>query len=88
MLHEEIPVVGQSLKFARLAKNITNCTNPTEACLKAAKLIMIDCLPPHVKYPLKCAALGIQIVIAANGGTPIAIALVLALSNQILEEHV
>jgi hypothetical protein len=84
---EHIPIAGQAMKFARLAKIVHNCTDPTEASFKAVKGIIGDCMPPHVKYPLKCIALGTQFLIAVNGGAPIGLALTIALGNQILEEE-
>lgn len=83
---EHIPIAGQAMKFARLAKTVHDCSDPTEASLKAVKGIRGDCLPPHVKYPLKCLALGTQFLVAINGGAPIGVALTIALGNQILEE--
>jgi len=83
---DNIPIAGQAMKFARLAKSVHDCSDPTEASIKAVKGIIGDCIPPHVKYPLKCIALGAQIVIAVNGGAPIGLALSIALGNQILEE--
>jgi hypothetical protein len=50
---EHIPIAGQAMKFARLAKIVHNCTDPTEASFKAVKGIIGDCMSPHVKYPLK-----------------------------------
>jgi hypothetical protein len=43
-------------------------------------------MPPNIKYPLKCLALGTQFLVAINGGAPIGVALTIALGNQILEE--
>ena len=43
------------MKFARLAKNVTNSTDPVYASLKDAKGIAIDCMPLNVKYPVKLA---------------------------------
>jgi hypothetical protein len=83
---EHIPIAGQAMKFARLAKTVHDCSDPTEASLKAVKGIIGDCLPPNIKYPLKCLALGTQFLVAINGGAPIGVALTIALGNQILEE--
>ena len=84
---EDIPIIGEATKFARLAKNVHNCTDPIEASLKASKGILIDCLPPNIKYPLKCLALAAQVGIAVGGGASISVALFIALGNQRLEEQ-
>jgi len=75
---ENIPIVGQAMKFARLAKNFTNTADPTQACVKAVKGIVIDCLPTHVKWPLKCIMLKAQVALAVNCDAPIAVALAIA----------
>ena len=87
-LVENIPIIGQAQKFARLAKTIYNCTDPVEASIKATKGILVDCLPPNVNYPLKCFTLGAQVIIAVNGGAAVGTALAIALGSQILEEKV
>jgi hypothetical protein len=84
---EDIPIIGEAAKFARLAKNVHNCTDPIEASLKASKGILIDCLPPNIKYPLKCLALAAQVGIAVGGGASISVALSIALGNQRLEKQ-
>ena len=83
---ENIPIAGQAMKFARLAKQVHNCSDPVQASITATKAIVVDCMPPQVKYPLKCIALGAQIAIAVSGGAPIGIALSITLGNQIMEE--
>jgi len=69
-LVENIPIIGQAQKFARLAKTVHNCTDPVEAS--------VDCLPPNIKYPLKCFTLAAQVVIAVNGGAAVGTALAIA----------
>jgi hypothetical protein len=82
---ENIPIAGQAMKFARLAKQVHNCSDPVQASITATKAIVVDCMPPQVN-PLKCIALGAQIAIAVSGGAPIGIALSITLGNQIMEE--
>jgi len=61
--------------------------DPIQASLKASKGILIDCLSPNIKYPLKCVALGAQVLVAINGGASISLELSIALGNPILEEQ-
>jgi len=85
------PVLMQAESFAEAAKNVTNCTNPYSASLTAIKIIAVDCLPPIVKYPVKCTILGLQIIAAVNTGglTSVAsTALTLATATQVLEEMI
>lgn len=51
------PVIAQARSFTELAQNVTSMSDPANAVVTAVKLIEIQCLPPHVKDPLKCAIL-------------------------------
>jgi len=85
------PVVMQAESFTEVAKNVTNCTNPYSASLTAVKVIAVECIPPKVKYPIKCTILGLQIIAAVNTGglsSVAATALTIATATQVLEEMI
>jgi hypothetical protein len=83
------PVAVQSQRFAVTAETLSNSTNPVSAAISGIKLISDVCLPPNIKYPLKCAVLFAQIGISIySGGTSTILTTTLALGSarQILEE--
>jgi hypothetical protein len=49
--------------------------------------VVTNCLPPNIKYPLKCLVLAGQLGVSiGSGGAPISISLVLSSANYILED--
>jgi len=49
--------------------------------------VVTNCLPPNIKYPLKCLVLIVQLGVSiGSGGAPISIALVLSSATYILED--
>ena len=70
------------------AVNITNSTNPYVATVNGIKIVTLACLPPNIKYPVKCAILFAQIGVSiCTGGTSsmVSTALVIGSARQILE---
>jgi hypothetical protein len=85
------PVVAQARSFSELAKNVTNISDPVNASFSAAKLIVNVCTPPHIKFPVKCTILALQLgVCLSTGGlgTVTGAALAIGSGKQILEELV
>ena len=54
---KNIPVVGQAYGVVDTVKTVSSITDPVEAAIKAGEMIIEDCLPPQVKYPVECALL-------------------------------
>lgn len=49
-LLKHAPVIGSVYGFATTAMKVSNCTTPSGAIITAAKGIVIDPIPPVVKY--------------------------------------
>ena len=49
-LIKQVPVVGQAYGFTKTAMKVYNSTSPVEAAVS----IIDDCVPPQIKYPVKC----------------------------------
>ena len=62
------PVIAQARSFTDLAKNVTSISDPVNASLTATKMIVGVCTPPHIKYPVKCAILGLQLGLCIYSG--------------------
>jgi hypothetical protein len=63
------------------------CGKSYQALFLGAKEIVIKCLPPNMKYPLKCRIVAVQIQVSIGSeGEPISIPVVLSSANQILED--
>ncbi len=87
------PVVLQSQQFSSTAMEVTESISPLSASFKGLKLILHFCLPPNIKYPVKCAIffgqLGISVYTAGmTGGFSSMLSLTLAIGSgrQVLEE--
>jgi hypothetical protein len=64
---------------------MTNATSPLNAATIAVKGIVLDCSPPVVKYPLKCAMLLGSIAIAvASGGSAFSVAMVIGQAKTVI----
>jgi hypothetical protein len=82
---KNMPLVGQSYGFFITAMNMTNATSPINAATIAVKGIVLDCSPPVIKYPLKCAMLGGHIALAfASGGSAFSLAMLVGQARTIL----
>lgn len=82
------PVVFQAKSFSEVARNVTNITDPIGASFTATKLIVEDCAPPQVKYPVKCLILALQLglCVSTGGATSVTTAaLTIGTARQILE---
>ena len=65
---------------------VYNSTSPVEAVKVAAVLIIDDCAPPQIKYPIKCGILLAQLGLAvSSGGNPWAVAMVIGSARQIID---
>lgn len=85
------PVIGQAQGFIKVAKNVSNATSVTGAVVSGVKTIALECAPPQIKYPLKCAALVVQTAICVGSLTnpltaPFSFSLLIGTGTQILEE--
>lgn len=86
---EFVPVLFQSKGFASKAMEIYNTTNPITASFTALRVIVNVCLPPNVKYPVKCLIFFSQVGLCVyTGGTAsvLTFATTVASARQILEE--
>ena len=74
LLIKAAPPIGAAASFA--SESVTNvgaCTNPTKVVCKTGIKIAINCLPPHVKYPLLCASLACTTTAFICTGSPHAV---------------
>jgi len=85
-----LPVIGQTYGLTKTAvKVVANATSPTEAVVIGIQGVLIDCTPPVVKYPLKCAALACSLIAAAGTGfNPFATSLAIGQVRSILMEEI
>ena len=60
---------------------------PVEVVKVASALILDDCGPPQVKYPVKCGIFFTQFGVTIAAGNPSLIAVALAAARQILEYY-
>ena len=85
------PVAGQSFSFNNLAKVAFNTTSTSEALVSSGKVIIDSCLPPNIKYPIKCGTFLLQLVIAISmSSAPIGSfswSLVIGTAKQILDAY-
>lgn len=85
-LIKHVPIVGQAYGFTMTALKIYNSTSPIGATSLAVKGILADCLPPEVKYPVKCGILLTQLIVACSaGGNPFSVALAIGTARQIID---
>lgn len=85
-LVEHVPIVGQAYGLTKTAMKVYNCTSPLNATVVAITSIVEDCSPPQIKYPIKCAVFGAQLVlIVISGGNPFTVALAVGAARQIIE---
>ena len=81
-------VVAQGYKFSQIAMNVTKVADPTAAAVTLVKKIAIECLPPQIKYPVKCAIFALQCCVVFNSPAVLissATALAITTANQIGE---
>jgi len=85
-LIKQIPVVGQAYGFTKIAMKVYNPTSTIEAVKVAAVLIIDDCAPPQIKYPVKCGIFLAQVGLAvSSGGNPWVVALTIGSARQIID---
>ena len=80
-----VPVLGQAYGLTSTAMRVYNSASPLEALKLAGFEIAQECLPPQVKYPLKCTVFFAQVAIAASTGQPWALALAIGQARQIID---
>ena len=90
---ESTPVVGQAIGFGRTAQRVYNSTTPVGAVASAVEGLFVDCLPPNIKYPIKCGVFviqcGVAVASAANPITgPMSIGLAIGQATSILSEKI
>lgn len=85
-----LPVVGQAIGVVTTSiKVYDQATSPLQATKIAVKGVFYDCLPPIVKYPIKCAVLlGSTALAVSSGGNPWLTSLVFANVKSIILEEV
>lgn len=54
---KSVPILGQAYGIVDTVKVVSNITDPIQAVTTAGQMIVEDCLPPQVKYPVECAML-------------------------------
>ena len=73
-LVKQTPVVGSVYGFYKTASKVYDFTSPVGAVKQAVKGLVLDCIPPTIKYPVLCASLlttGAACLV--TGGNPLAI---------------
>lgn len=88
---EKGPLVMAANGLGDSAVKLTNITNPFYATLSASKLLVEACLPPNIKYPVKCTIFALQLGMSiCSGGTTsiLSTTLTLATARQIIEEMI
>lgn len=83
---EGIPAVGSLYGFYKTASRVYNSTSPGGAVKEAVKGLVIDCIPPAIKYPVLCASLlttGAACIV--TGGNPIAISCFVSTGRLIVD---
>jgi hypothetical protein len=58
-----------TVAFMEDAAIVTKLTSPVSIIITSSKMILGVCLPPNVKYPLKCASLLINTILIATSAT-------------------
>lgn len=80
------PILGSAIGFGKAALRLYNSTNYVEAVPRAIVEIVIDCSPPHVKYPVRCLGILLKVVlVASTGGTAFTPALLVMAGTELLE---
>lgn len=82
------PAMGAN-RLGDSAMKPTNHTSPFYATLSAPKLLVEACLPPNIKYPVKCTIFALQLGMCICSGRTTSIlstTLTLATARQIIEE--
>ena len=51
-----ISIIGSSYGFCKTCYRVYNSTSPSKAIIEGVKGVVIDCIPPVIKYSLLCAA--------------------------------
>jgi hypothetical protein len=87
------PVIGQAIGFSNTAVKVYNATSPATAVCAAVEGIFVDCMPPQVKYPVKCAILAAQMGLAVASATnpvtgPLTLSLAIGQATSILTEKI
>jgi hypothetical protein len=83
------PLAIDANRLGDSSMKLTNHTNPFYATLSASKLLVEACLPPNIKYPVKCIIFALQLGMCVYyGGTTsiLSTTLTLATARQIIEE--
>jgi len=74
LIIKSAPTIGAAASFAsESVSNVGACTNPTSVVCKTGVKIAINCIPPHIKYPLLCASLACTTTAFICTGSPHAI---------------
>ena len=65
---------------------VYNSTSPFEAVKVAAVSILDDCMPPQIKYPVKCGILLAQVGLAVlSGSNSWAVGMAIGSARQIID---
>jgi hypothetical protein len=51
-----VPVVGSAYGFVKTCVRVSSASTPAGAVVQGCKGIIINCIPPTIKYPALCAA--------------------------------
>jgi hypothetical protein len=80
------PVIGSVYSVTKTAMDVYNTTSPAQALTVAAKGVLIDCVPPHVKYPALCGALALcSVACITTGGNPYVVSTTVNLAGTIFQ---
>lgn len=85
---ENVPIVGQAYGLTKTAMIVYNSTSPIEAVKNATLSIIIDCTPPVIKYPVKCAVFALSCTVAVtSGGNPFSVSLAIGAAKQLIMKN-
>jgi hypothetical protein len=84
---KNVPVIGQTYGFVKVAKIVYNSTDVLSATTQAVKGIIIDCTPPVIKYPVKCSILALSLIVCVTSAGPLSTSIAISVMKNVLVEE-
>ena len=89
MLHyfiKQTPILSQLYGFTTTAMKVYNSTSPVEAVKVGVVSIVDDCMPPQIKYPVRCGILLAQFgLVISSGGNVWTVSMAIGAARQIID---
>ena len=71
---QNLPVVGSAYGLVKTSIRVYNASSPVDAVSEALVGVVVDCMPPVVKYPVLCSYLLLSgVATVVTGCNPLAI---------------